>query len=69
MKKKSGKKRAGKKKVQAPPLAIKVKVGPKATLKDVERAVEKSLAIRRTDLFRNNNTVVIVIQDEGGLDC
>ena len=66
MKKKSGK-RAGKKKAPAPPLAIQIEVGPKATLKDVERAIEKNLAIHRTELFRNNDTVVIVVEDEGGL--
>ena len=64
MKKKPAR-RIRKKKVIGKPLEIFVTVGPHPTLQDVEQAIEKKLATRATDLFRNSNTVAIVTQDEG----
>jgi hypothetical protein len=56
-----------KKKDPRPPLGILIEVGKKTkpTLADVELAIKEKLAAQATDLFRNTETVVIVLQDEG----
>lgn len=43
-------------------LRIKVK---KRGIKDVELAIKKKLDAEPTDLFRNSDTLIIVLEDEG----
>jgi hypothetical protein len=38
----------------------------KATSRDVELAIKKKLATEPTDLFRRNDTVIIVVEQFGG---
>jgi hypothetical protein len=67
MKKKS-KSKAPKKRSRRPPVKIRIEVGKgtKPTIEVVELAIKEKLATYPTDLFRNNRTVIIQIQEEGG---
>jgi hypothetical protein len=64
---KKSKKKAPQKKRRHTPRAFLIEVGKdkKPTLEDVELAISKKLAAHPTDLFRNTQTVVIVLEDEG----
>lgn len=65
MPKKSSKK-APKRKRPAP-RRILIEVGKEKppTLEDVELAIKEKLATQPTDFFRNTDTVIITIEDEG----
>lgn len=66
MKKKSNK-TVPKKKDRRPSFVwVEVEKNTKPTLKDIELAINKKLAVHPTDLFRDTQTVVIVTQHEGG---
>ncbi len=67
MKKKS-KAKVPKKRVRRPPVKIRIEVakGTVPTVEAVELAIKEKLAAFPTDLFRNNRTVIIHIQEEGG---
>jgi hypothetical protein len=45
---------------------VEVEKDTRPTLQDIELAINKKLAIHRTELFRDTQTVVIVTQREGG---
>jgi hypothetical protein len=66
MKKKS--KAKAPKKRSRPPVKIRIEVGKgtKPTIEVVELAIKEKLAAYPTDLFRDNRTVIIQIQEEGG---
>jgi predicted oxidoreductase (fatty acid repression mutant protein) len=51
---------------RVPRKEIKIKVGPKPTIADVERAIEEALANKPTDFYRNSENVVVIIANEGG---
>jgi hypothetical protein len=64
---KKSKKKVPKKSDRRPTLVwVEVEKDTKPTLKDVELAINKKLAVYPTDLFRDSQTVVIVAQREGG---
>jgi hypothetical protein len=67
MRKKS-KKTAPRKKGRRPPRTIRIRVGKrtKPTHEAVELAIKEKLVAQPTDLFRDTQTVVIVLEDEGG---
>ncbi|HKM83549.1 MAG TPA: hypothetical protein VJY15_21635 [Candidatus Acidoferrum sp.] len=67
MKKKS-KAKVPKKRGRRPPVKIRIEVvrGTERTFEAVELAIKEKLAAYPTDLFRNNQTVIIQIQEEGG---
>jgi hypothetical protein len=45
---------------------IKIEVGARPTLADVEQAIEEALANKPTDFYRNSENVVVIIANEGG---
>ncbi len=51
---------------RGPRKEIKVEIGPKPTIEDVERAIEEALANKPTDFYRNSENVVVIIANEGG---
>lgn len=64
-KKKSRKKPAEKKRPAPRKIFIEVGKNKKPTVDDVELAIKKKLATQPTDFFKNTDTVIIVIEDEG----
>jgi hypothetical protein len=46
-------------------ILIEVGKGKRPTNEDVELAIKEKLAAEPTDVFRNTETLIIVIQDEG----
>jgi hypothetical protein len=61
-KKKSPKKKPRRARREPRTLRIKIK---KRGIKDVELAIKKKLDAEPTDLFRNSDTLIIVLEDEG----
>lgn len=64
---KKSKKNPSKKKYKRAPRTIRITVGKrtKPTHAAVEQAIKEKLATQPTDLFRDTQTVMIVIEDEG----
>jgi hypothetical protein len=46
------------------PRALRIKIKRRG-IKDVELAIKKKLDAEPTDLFRNSDTLIIVLEDEG----
>lgn len=61
--KKSRKKKTRRAREQEP-RALRIKI-TKRTIKDIELAIKKKLGAKSTDLFRNSDTVIIVLEEEG----
>jgi hypothetical protein len=49
------------------PRALRIKITKRAT-KDVERAIREKLESERTNLFRNSDTLIIILEEIGGIN-
>ncbi|MBV8891301.1 MAG: hypothetical protein JO266_04890 [Acidobacteria bacterium] len=61
----AGKKRRGRRRGGVRALRVPIKRSTKITSRDVERAIEEKLASTRTDVFGHNDTLVIVVEQQG----